>query len=495
MNNTKIVSTDLTQKIIQKINPLFEKTILKDIFNEQAIAVMKTILILFIIKIHKANKEISIEKVSDLLIAFNKDLQAGGVFGNTNTKNKKSNPISFTHMFKVMVLTLTLFCLLFLDYSYIVELEKRTYTEQNMIESKQNDSESSSQIVPYAQTTMIPIEQIKQEINELNKNHPKDKISNILDLIEDISEEINKNIKNLERNTKSITQNAVMGVTNIAIISVMSKMISVDGKQLVISKMLTEKTNTIIQKYGEIANIQLKGIQNDFKIEFKNFKDLIEKLNDPSFIQRFNNFIQFGLSYATNPESIKNQISIEMHKIFNILKKLNNIKTIMGLGFEEIESDATLEINKYMNELLNHVNNIYYLFGTTFTIFGALLYELTPSNEGQNVIINVQMPNGYMPNGYMSNGNEHNGEERKYEYEYENDNQNSILYKPTGADVEDELVVPVTRRSVTRSKQSKPPKQIGYNPIGGKSKKSRKNKKSNKTNKKRIVKKNKTYKK
>lgn len=537
MNNT----TDL----IQKINPLFENTDLKDIFNEQAIAVMKTILILFITKIHKAIKDISIP---DLLIDFNNTLkQHGGV----TPPNKKKKPISILHTFKVIVLTLTLFSFLFIIYSYFVKLEERLYTEYNppyteykppyteykppysnaqnpysvpqypysdpqypysdtesKTESKTEKSNTektenrSLQNVPkFPLIENISINQqeiayivsqaknLYEQNNNLNIQKPFDET--FLKMIEGISENIYKNIVNFEDSTKSIIENAVTNISNISFAIVIRKLFSIEGKQLIISKVLTEKTNNIIQKYLIIANIQLEDIKNDFRMELENFKNLIERLNDPSLSDRYINFLQIGLSYLTNPaSSFKNQFSFQFDNIVNKLNKINNIKTTMGLGLKEIKSDAKLELDRSMNELFNHINNIYYLFGTTFTILCALIYELTPSNEGQNVFIKFEM-----------NGNEYNGEERKYEDENKNDNQKRILYKPTGADVKDEPIVPVhvpvpvpdTRRSVTRSKT---PKQITYNPNkGGKSKKSRKNKKNHKTNKKRIVKKNKTYKK
>jgi hypothetical protein len=475
MSDTKIITkttTDLLQKINKKINPLFEETILKEIYNQQTISVMKSILLLFIIKIHKANKDISIEKVSDLLIdskLITEIKQSGGVFGNTQNKNSS---LSFTHLFKIIILSLSFFCLLYIDYSYIVELEKRTFTDlptQNIT----NTTTSKYEVVPYAQTSMTTIEEIKQEIFELNKmqNNQIDNLSNIIDLIEDISREIGTNIDRFNRDTKTITQNAIMGVSYIPIVSVMSKMISVDGKQYVISKMLQEKINDNIQKHGDIATLQLKSIQNNFQKEFKNIKAVIEQLNDPSFTQRFNNFIQIGLSYVTNPESIKNKISIEMDKIYNILKKLNNIKTVIGLGLEEMKGDTKLEIDQFMNELFNHINNIYYLFGATFTIFCTLMYELTPSNEGNNVVINVQMPNGYMPND-----------------DNNNDNNNVVPVRTTRSSS--------NRQQIELQQQRLPysPPRLQYSPQGG-NKKSQKNKKQHKTIKINKNRKNKTYKK
>jgi predicted PurR-regulated permease PerM len=492
MSDTKIINkTDLHQ-ITTKINPLFEETLLKQIYNEKTLNVMKCILILFIIKIHKANKDISIEKVSDLLIdskLITEIKQSGGVFGFGNTENK--NSVNFTQLFKIIILSLSFFCLIYLDYSYIVELEKRTFT--NLPTQKitnTNTTTSQNQIVPYAQTSMTTIEEIKQEIFELNKmqNNQIDNLSNIVDLIEDISREIGTNIDRFNRDAKSITQNAITGVSYLPIVSVMSKMISVDGKQYVISKMLQEKINDNIQKHGDIATIQLKAIQDNFKKEFKNIRAVIEQLNDPSFTQRFNNFIQIGLSYVTNPESIKNKISIEMDKIYNILKKLKNIKTVIGLGVEEMKGDAKLEIDQFMNELFNHINNIYYLFGTTFTIFGALMYVLT---EEENVIVNkrnTQQYNSY--NNKNDNYNDNYNDNDNYIRNQSNSNP-YIPYKPTGAfveDDEDKPFVPPTRSRVTRS--SREPLSLTYK---AGNKKSRKNK--NKTIKRRRINKNKTHKK
>jgi hypothetical protein len=529
MNNT----TDL----IQKINPLFENTDLKDIFNEQAIAVMKTILILFITKIHKANKGISIDYLFNDLLNVNLD-QHGGI----TPPNKKKKPISILHTFKVIVLTLTLFSFLFIIYSYFVKLEETLYTDYNPpyyteYEPPSNWTEYKQPYYPYKDTEFKTenlntenlntenlntenlntensktkskpknslqivnplIENISLKENEIayivsqaknlyeknnNLNIQKPFDETVLKMIEGISENIHKNILIFEGSTKSIIENAVTNISNISFAIVIRKLFSIEGKQLIISKVLTEKMNNNIDKYLTIANIQLEDIKNDFRMELEHFIDLIKRLNHPSLVDRAINSLQIGLlSYLTNPAStFKNKFNFEFGNIVNKLKKINNIQLTMGLGLEELKSDAKLELDRSMNELFNHINSIYYLFVTTFTILSALIYELTPSNEGQNVIINVQMPNGNMPNG-----NEYNGEEYEDEDEYENknDNQKRILYKPTGADVEDvedEPIYPVhvtPSKTVTRSKtRSKTPKQITYKKKGGKSKKSRKNKK------------------
>jgi len=475
---------NVVMSLDKKITPFINKSIYSEIFNETTLNIFKSIIILFIIKIQKINPNIYND---DIILPLLK--QSGGVFTIIKKKNNKNESYTFTEMFTLIVIALMFISILCIDISYINNLKGRIF-------------EPTTQIIEEANNQMVPLEPIHIddsfvfELNDIynkvseqeDKNNEAFKIA--LKQITGFSKSIETIISDSINQAQLLKDSTIFDYTLVKCI----KLLVPKNNTLVISSLINDKYNKVINDHRQIVNIRVNGIVDEIKAELTQISEEIQKLNDPNFFKRANNMVQSALIYFISPQAIITTANIKLDKIINIISKTKYIRNDIEAGLEQLFKDGRNISNEYSNQIINDVVVLQYLAGITLTFGSLFLYQLKKSKKNTQTITYKFVPElGYN----YADVDDVAYDDNVANVDDDDDNRPRITKRERVSVKDVPVDVPVAKRSTSTrrtSTRSNIVPQITYAGKKGGNKKSQKNKR-NKTNKKsQRNKRNKTYK-
>jgi len=290
------------------------------------------------------------------------------VFGKKKTKTHHDNEENFYTPFKILKLTtiaIIFIGALLIFISYVNKIKNQLYTQ---IDAVGNENKNTS-------SALVPVEQQMYDeliyIYENTTSHPEnDNFKSALNDLKRLSSSIEDTIQNAGSQIQ--TYISLANPFN----HVIANLLIPDNNQLVIKKLLGDRSNQIISSNKEIVKIRMNEMAGEITKEIQEIQKTINELNDPNLIKRANHYIQNVLVYFVSPHAVLTTGKIKLDKITNILSKIEYIKNDFNVGVKQLLAEVKITADEYSNNLHNNIVVLYWLFAT-LSSFGALfIYEI-----------------------------------------------------------------------------------------------------------------------
>ena len=307
------------------------------------------------------------------------------ILSKINEKQTKIESYTFTEMFTLIVIALMFISILCIDISYINNLKGRIF-EESTIEEK---GTANNQMVPLDpvdknDSFIFELENIYNTISAEQEQEDKNNkaLLNALKQITGFSKGIETIVSDSINQAQLLQNSPIFDYTLVRCI----KLLVPKNNKLVISSLINDKYNKVIDDNLQIVNIRVNAIVDEIKAELTQMSKEIQKLNDPNFIERANNMVQSVLIYYIYPQAAMTTANIKLNKIINIIGKTKYIRNDIEAALEQLFKDGRIIANEYSNQIINDIVVLQYLAGITLTFGSLFLYQLKKSKKNTKTI-------------------------------------------------------------------------------------------------------------